>query len=81
MTSSHAGTPQARAKIHTTLTDFEIALLDFTIPLVARYAEAVVCGYACQHRDVAQLGSARRSGRRGRRFKSCHPDQISPCHH
>lgn len=26
MTSSHAGTPQARAKIHTTLTDFEIAL-------------------------------------------------------
>lgn len=27
MTSSHAGTPQARAKIHTTLTDFEIALV------------------------------------------------------
>ena len=26
------------------------------------------------HRDVAQLGSALRSGRRGRRFKSCHPD-------
>lgn len=26
MTSSHAGTPQARAKIHTTLTDFEMAL-------------------------------------------------------
>ena len=26
MTSSHAGTPQARAKIHNTLTDFEIAL-------------------------------------------------------
>ena len=25
-------------------------------------------------RGVAQLGSARRSGRRGRRFKSCHPD-------
>ena len=25
-------------------------------------------------RDVAQLGSALRSGRRGRRFKSCHPD-------
>lgn len=24
---------------------------------------------------MAQLGSARRSGRRGRRFKSCHPDQ------
>lgn len=29
MTSSHAGTPQARAKIHTTLTDFEIALADW----------------------------------------------------
>ena len=26
------------------------------------------------HRDVAQLGRALRSGRRGRRFKSCHPD-------
>ena len=26
------------------------------------------------HRGVAQLGSALRSGRRGRRFKSCHPD-------
>jgi hypothetical protein len=28
------------------------------------------------HRDVAQLGSALRSGRRGRRFKSCHPDAF-----
>ena len=27
-----------------------------------------------KHRDVAQLGRALRSGRRGRRFKSCHPD-------
>ena len=27
-------------------------------------------------RDVAQLGSALRSGRRGRRFKSCHPDHL-----
>jgi hypothetical protein len=26
-------------------------------------------------RDVAQPGSALRSGRRGRRFESCHPDQ------
>ena len=26
------------------------------------------------YRGVAQLGSALRSGRRGRRFKSCHPD-------
>ena len=29
------------------------------------------------YRGVAQLGSALRSGRRGRRFKSCHPDMIS----
>ena len=29
-------------------------------------------------RGVAQLGSALRSGRRGRRFKSCHPDQCLP---
>lgn len=28
------------------------------------------------HRGVAQLGSALRSGRRGRRFKSCHPDHM-----
>ena len=28
-------------------------------------------------RGVAQFGSALRSGRRGRRFKSCHPDQKS----
>jgi hypothetical protein len=27
-------------------------------------------------RDVAQPGSALRSGRRGRRFESCHPDQL-----
>src|SRR5690606_26211525 len=27
-------------------------------------------------RGVAQLGSALRSGRRGRRFKSCHPDHT-----
>ena len=27
-------------------------------------------------RGVAQLGSALRSGRRGRRFKSCHPDHL-----
>ena len=26
-------------------------------------------------RDVAQFGRALRSGRKGRRFKSCHPDQ------
>ena len=36
-------------------------------------------GSAAQPRGVAQLGSARRSGRRGRRFKSCHPDsRIGP---
>ena len=27
-----------------------------------------------QNRDVAQLGSAPRLGRGGRRFESCHPD-------
>ncbi len=26
-------------------------------------------------RDVAQPGSALRSGRRGRKFESCHPDR------
>lgn len=28
------------------------------------------------YRDVAQFGRALRSGRRGRRFKSCHPDHC-----
>ena len=28
------------------------------------------------NRDVAQFGSAIRSGRMGRRFKSCHPDHL-----
>ena len=32
-------------------------------------------------RGVAQLGSARRSGRRGRRFKSCHPDVVEGAAH
>src|SRR5699024_10634087 len=35
-------------------------------PCTARY---------CDIRDMAQVGSARRSGRRGRRFKSCYPAQ------
>ena len=34
-------------------------------------------GSAARPRGVAQLGSARRSGRRGRRFKSCHPDSST----
>ena len=34
---------------------------------------APVRAVAC-FRGVAQFGSALRSGRRGRRFKSCHPD-------
>ena len=37
---------------------------------------ARLCRGSKQPRGVAQLGSARRSGRRGRRFKSCHPDQC-----
>lgn len=30
-------------------------------------------------RDVAQAGSALRSGRRGRKFESCHPDFQKRC--
>ena len=33
-----------------------------------------------KNRELAQFGSARRSGRRGRRFKSCIPDQKSAFH-
>ena len=35
----------------------------------------LVC-FELDHRDVAQLGRALRSGRKGRRFESCHPDQL-----
>ena len=35
----------------------------------------LVC-FELDHRDVAQLGRALRSGRKGRRFESCHPDQY-----
>ena len=31
---------------------------------------------AFYYRNVAQFGRARRLGRRGRRFKSCHSDQF-----
>ncbi len=33
--------------------------------------------FALSKRDVAQSGSALRSGRRGRKFESCHPDFFS----
>ena len=33
-----------------------------------------LCYYIPCRRDVAQLGRALRSGRKGRRFESCHPD-------
>ena len=36
----------------------------------------VVVEYVFQ-RDVAQPGRALRSGRRGRKFKSCHPEFVS----
>ena len=36
----------------------------------------VLYNILCVNRDVAQFGRALRSGRRSRRFKSCHPDQI-----
>ncbi len=42
---------------------------------------AIFFRVARRHRGVAQLGRARRSGRRGRRFKSCHPDLSKACCH
>ena len=35
-----------------------------------------LCYYIPCRRDVAQFGRALRSGRKGRRFESCHPDHI-----
>ncbi len=43
----------------------------------------VACAYCAQVfvvRVVAQLGRALRSGRRGRRFKSCQPDHVHLSH-
>ena len=36
-----------------------------------------LCYYIPCRRDVAQFGRALRSGRKGRRFESCHPDQTN----
>ncbi len=44
-------------------------MLDFLAVIVYNYLVIV--------RGVAQFGRVLRSGRRGRRFKSCHLDQIS----
>ncbi len=41
------------------------------------FFEKIVHLLSLKNRGVAQLGSARRSGRRGRRFKSCHPDLLN----
>lgn len=56
------------------------ALLALRIVREFSLARVGVCGiiaFAVRKgtlRDVAQLGRALRSGRRSRRFKSCHPD-------
>ncbi len=44
-------------------------------PLTAK--TGVRFSYKLLHRGVAQFGRALRSGRRGRKFKSCHLDHIS----
>ena len=45
------------------------------IPIMWYYRKVLT-----MQRDVAQFGRVLRSGRRGRRFKSCHPDQIRTPH-
>src|SRR5438552_13417552 len=47
--------------------------------LRARGARGYI-GASAKYRSVAQPGSAPRSGRGGRRFKSCHSDQHFPDH-
>lgn len=60
----------------------ERGLLSFSrLTLFRSHRSFVANGRACYHgcsaRGVAQPGRALRSGRRGHRFKSCHPDQLS----
>lgn len=60
MTSSHAGTPQARAKIHTTLTDFEIALQNWSDQFMWRTilaAKASACSWVTSPRATARSRS------------------------
>ncbi len=42
------------------------------IPIMWYYRKVLT-----MQRDVAQFGRVLRSGRRGRRFKSCHPDHVA----
>ena len=46
----------------------------FTKPL-SNKKKLYFCSPKNRVRDVAQPGSALRSGRRGRKFESCHPDK------
>ena len=51
--------------------------LTVVLPKAPRCAVAETQGYKPRScRSVAQPGRALRSGRRGRRFKSCHSDQV-----
>ena len=46
----------------------------FKVILSCTCRKGVIIEYG--QRDVAQLGSALRLGRRGRTFESCHPDHL-----
>ena len=50
-------------------------LMGVQVPLTAPYQDRLAAAACPGFRDVAQFGRALRSGRKGRRFKSCHPDQ------
>ena len=51
-------------------------LMGVQVPLTAPYQDRLAAAACPGFRDVAQFGRALRSGRKGRRFKSCHPDQF-----
>lgn len=64
------GVPAARAG------RLSFSRLTSSLSLPSFVANGGACYDDCSARGVAQPGRALRSGRRGHRFKSCHPDQL-----
>ena len=52
----------------------EVLIVNKSKKILALCRNMLYTKFRC--RDVAQFGSALRSGRRGRRFESCHPDHY-----
>src|SRR5699024_1474076 len=72
--------PHSISKIFNAVTGCDAAENLNEVAFAVTVLKCMVLGLGKQlcfvRRGVAQFGSARRSGRRSRRFKSCHPDPV-----